>query len=123
LNAELYLYRTLSVPQEFPAAAAYAESDHLPELLADTAKRDLNELAKRAPDVQVADTLVTFGSPDHMILEAAESLRVDLIVIGSHGYRGWDRVLGTTAATIANRSKRNVLVVHSGDAGAMLAGQ
>jgi len=49
-----------------------------------------------------------------MILAQAEKLEVDLIVLGSHGYRGWDRVLGTTAATIANRSTRNVLVVHAG---------
>lgn len=49
-----------------------------------------------------------------LILEKAENLGVDLIVIGSHGYRGWDHVLGTTAASIANRSTRNVLVVHTG---------
>jgi nucleotide-binding universal stress UspA family protein len=116
LNAELYLYRTLTVPQEFPAAAAYPESDHLAEVLASSARRDLDELARRAPDVQVKDTLVGFGLPGQMILETAESLNVDLIVIGSHGYHGWDRVLGTTAATIANRSKRNVLVVHSTEA-------
>src|SRR5512142_2962868 len=86
LNGELYLYRTLTVPQEIPAAAAYAESDHLPEFLADSARRDLNELAKRAPDVQVADAEETFGLDSHMILETAESLRGSLIVVGSHGY-------------------------------------
>lgn len=115
LNAELYLYRTLTIPPEFPAAAPYTESDHLPEYLAEAAKRELDALARRALDVRVAETLVTFGLPGQMILETAENLNVDLIVIGSHGYRGWDRVLGTTAATIANRSRRNVLVVHPGD--------
>jgi nucleotide-binding universal stress UspA family protein len=46
------------------------------------------------------------------ILEAGDRLSADLIVIGSHGYGGWDRVLGTTAANVVNRSERSVLVVH-----------
>ncbi len=37
---------------------------------------------------------------------------MDLIVLGSHGYGGIDRLLGTTAAHVANRAERNVLVVH-----------
>jgi nucleotide-binding universal stress UspA family protein len=46
---------------------------------------------------------------------------VDLIVIGSHGYHGLDRVLGTTAARVSNLARRNVLVVH-GLSGAPSAG-
>jgi nucleotide-binding universal stress UspA family protein len=52
------------------------------------------------------------------ILAAADAVDAALIVLGSHGYRGWDRVLGTTAGKVANSSHRNVLVVHDrGDAG------
>ena len=114
LGAELYLFQTLTIPPEFPAAAAYSEEDQLPAHLVEVAKQQLREIAKRAPDVVIAGTIITFGTPGQMILEQAEKLEVDLIVLGSHGYRGWDRVLGTTAATIANRSTRNVLVVHAG---------
>ena len=35
----------------------------------------------------------------------------DLVVIGSHGYGGLDRLLGTTAAKVANRAPCSVLVV------------
>jgi universal stress protein F len=115
LAAELFLFRTLTVPQEFPAAAAYSENDHLSDHLVEIAKQELRELSRRVPDVQVTGIVVTFGLPGQMILGTAESLDVDLIVMGSHGYGGWDRVLGTTAATIANRSTRNVLVVHTGE--------
>ena len=38
---------------------------------------------------------------------------VDLIVIGSHGYGGIDRVIGTTAAKVVNHADRSVLVVRS----------
>ena len=113
LGAELYLFQTLTIPPEFPAAAASSEEDQLPAHLIKIAKGQLCDLAKRAPDIAIAETVITFGTPGQMILEAADKLQVDLIVLGSHGYRGWDRVLGTTAATIANRSTRNVLVVHA----------
>jgi universal stress protein F len=112
LGAELYLFRTITLPPEFPPAAVCSEDDPLPKRLTEIARQQLAALAKRAPEIEVTKKVITFGFPDHMILEAAEKLQVDLIVLGSHGYKGWDRVLGTTAAAIANRSKRNVLVVH-----------
>jgi universal stress protein A len=113
LGAELFLFRTIMVPAEFPPAAACSEEDPLPRRLTEIARKELDAIAKRAPDIAVADTLITFGLPGHMILEIADMLKVDLIVLGSHGYKGWDRVLGTTAAAIANHSTRNVLVVHA----------
>jgi nucleotide-binding universal stress UspA family protein len=41
----------------------------------------------------------------------SDELDVDLIVLGSHGYYGMDRILGTTAANVANLAHRGVLVV------------
>jgi nucleotide-binding universal stress UspA family protein len=113
LGAELYLLRTITLPPEFPPAAVCSEDDPLPKQLSKIARKQLTDLAKRAPQVEVAQQVITFGFPGHMILQTAHRLQVDLIVLGSHGYKGWDRVLGTTAATIANRSKCNVLVVHA----------
>jgi len=34
-------------------------------------------------------------------------------VIGSHGYGGLDRLLGTTAARVVNHADRNVLIVRN----------
>jgi nucleotide-binding universal stress UspA family protein len=39
-----------------------------------------------------------------------------LIVIGSHGYGGLDRVLGTTAARVVNHALCSVLVVRPPEA-------
>lgn len=113
LSAQMYLFRTIVLPAEFPPAAACSEEDPLPKRLTEITRQQLAFLAKRAPHFEIAEQIITFGEPGHMILEAAESHQVDLIVLGSHGYRGWDRVLGTTAAAIANRSRCNVLVVHA----------
>lgn len=116
-GAELYLFQTIVVPQEFPAAGASTEADTLPTYLMGQAEKVLLELAKRAPKIVVKERIITFGLPAKMILDTADKLDVDLIVMGSHGYRGWDHVLGTTAAAIANRSSRNVLIVHEGKVG------
>ena len=35
----------------------------------------------------------------------------DCIVIGSHGYSGFDRILGTNAAKVVNHAECSVLVV------------
>lgn len=50
--------------------------------------------------------------PSEGILAAASAIDADLIVLGNHGYSGWDRVLGTTASKVVNGSHRNVLVVY-----------
>jgi len=116
LRAELYLFRAISVPQEFPPGAVSSENDPLPRQLTEIALQQLTVIASRIPSVTVTHMLVRVGFPDNLILETAEALDADLIVLGSHGYSGWDRILGTTAAAIANRSTRNVLIVHAKDA-------
>jgi len=45
-----------------------------------------------------------------VICRTARELDADLIVIGSHGYGGIDRVLATTAARVVNHADRSVLV-------------
>jgi nucleotide-binding universal stress UspA family protein len=111
-NAQLHPLRVISVPPEFPAAAAGSEADRLPELLSRVATEDLEHLAARAPHVAVGEPMVRVGDPWRVILAVGDELDVDLIVLGSHGYGGIDRLLGTTAARVANLARRNVLVVH-----------
>jgi len=41
------------------------------------------------------------------VVEAAVRERADLIVIGSHGYGGIDRLLDTTAAKIVDHANRS----------------
>jgi nucleotide-binding universal stress UspA family protein len=41
----------------------------------------------------------------------AERLDAALVIIGSHGYGGLDRVIGTTAARVVNHADRTVVVV------------
>lgn len=112
-DAELYLVRAITVSPEFPPAAAASAADPLPDHLTRLAVIDLLELWKRAPNLTTTTPIVVVvGQPWKAILDTARDLSADLIVLGSHGYHGWDRVLGTTAGKVANLSDRNVLVVH-----------
>jgi nucleotide-binding universal stress UspA family protein len=54
---------------------------------------------------------VAVGTPWQAICEMAKTENVDLIMVGSHGYQGLDRLIGTTAAKIVNHADRSVLVV------------
>jgi nucleotide-binding universal stress UspA family protein len=111
-GAALQMFRAIFVSPEFPAAAAGSLRDPLPEFLAKEAHDDLVRLAAGAHHLAIAAPIVRAGQPWRLILEMADELEVDLIVLGSHGYHGLDRILGTTAARVANLARRNVLVVH-----------
>jgi len=111
-GATLHPMRAIMVPPEFPASGAGAVVDKLPERLMQQARAGLAHLVMPLVDVVVAAPIVRVGEPAHAILEASESVGAELIAIGSHGYRGWDRVLGTTAAQVANLASCHVFVIH-----------
>jgi nucleotide-binding universal stress UspA family protein len=57
-------------------------------------------------------TDVLFGSPDSRIVETAETWNADLIVVGSHGYSRWERLLlGSVSDSVVHHAPCSVLVV------------
>jgi nucleotide-binding universal stress UspA family protein len=55
---------------------------------------------------------VLFGSPGSRIVETAEQNGADLIIIGSHGYRRWERILlGSVSSSVVHHAPCSVLVV------------
>ena len=60
-----------------------------------------------------ADGSAVSAPPGQVVVELADELRTDLLVIGSHGYHVFERVLGTTAARIVNLAGCSVLVVRA----------
>jgi nucleotide-binding universal stress UspA family protein len=86
------------------------------QALIDAARAGLDEQARTVPAGVVAGVRVELGTPWRSILDAARRAGADLVVIGSHGYGGLDRLLGTTAAKVVNHADRSVLVVRPPDA-------
>ena len=73
---------------------------------------ELARMAERAPRALVAPPMVREGLlPWRGILASSDELDVDLIVLGSHGYRRAADVLGTTAMRVVSLARRPVLVV------------
>lgn len=60
----------------------------------------------------VVDTAVVVGEPRDAVPAAAAEWPADLVVIGTHGYTGWDRrVFGSVAAEVMQRCPCSVLVL------------
>jgi nucleotide-binding universal stress UspA family protein len=112
-DASMVLLRVIQIPPEFPAAAHLSEGDPLPEMMRVEAIQMLSALAALHPRAQVSPVSIRSGQPWREICAAAEELDADLVVLGSHGYGGWDRLLGTTAARVVDHASRNVFVVRS----------
>lgn len=61
--------------------------------------------------LRVATEIVN-GHPKHAIIDAAEAWEADLIVVGSHGYRGLTRLwLGSVSQAVASHAKCSVEIV------------
>jgi nucleotide-binding universal stress UspA family protein len=112
LKADLYLVRALTAPAELSAAGGFSPVGPLAARLSAEATKDLFDLANRTHTAIVTEIIVKFGPAARTIVETAERLDANVIVLGSHGYRGWDSVLGTTAVSVANLAMRDVLIVH-----------
>lgn len=58
---------------------------------------------------------VELGSPKVEIIRVAEEISADLIVLGSHGRHGLGLLLGSTASSVVNHAKCDVLSVRLND--------
>jgi nucleotide-binding universal stress UspA family protein len=110
LGGKLVLFRAVSLPIGLPASALALSPDNLGLVLAESAKQHLDQLARElSPDI-VERTQVEIGVPWRAVCDIAEADQCDLIVVGSHGYSGIDRLIGTTAAKIVNHAPCSVLI-------------
>jgi len=109
----LVLFRSIGLPADVPQDFWRSTDEPLLEVLDRRAKAYLEDCEAKMPSAVRGGTLVVIGSPWQSICETAQRLECDLVVIGSHGYSGIDRVLGTTAAKVVNHASCSVLVVRA----------
>jgi nucleotide-binding universal stress UspA family protein len=78
-----------------------------------TLEETKSRLLQLSPDV-VISTEVLLGSPESRIVETAEEMGANLIVVGSHGYNRWERLLlGSVSDSVVHHAPCSVLVVRS----------
>jgi nucleotide-binding universal stress UspA family protein len=112
-SGKLILFRALSVPVDMPTEILNLVDRRLEDVLLGNAHADLERFAAGLPRDRVERIVTPFATAWDGICRTARELDVDLIVIGSHGYGGIDRVLGTTASKVVHHADRNVLVVRT----------
>jgi len=62
----------------------------------------------------IVGTELLNGSPESRIVEKAEEIEADLIIVGSHGYNRWERLLlGSVSDSVIHHAPCSVLVVRS----------
>jgi universal stress protein F len=110
-GAQLILVHSVGIPVEFPVDALGLSPNALPGILEEHARRDLEARARSLPQGIASKVDIQIGTPWQVVCNLAKEEDVDLIVIGSHGYSGFDRVIGTTAGRVVNHADRPVLVV------------
>jgi len=78
-------------------------------------EKSKSELAEHFRDSKpTIDTSILSGSPESEIVEKAEALKADLIIVGSHGYNRWERLLlGSVSDSVVHHAPCSVLVVRS----------
>ena len=77
-----------------------------------TVERAIQTLKSKLNKTVAIDGQVAPGSPRVVILDEAEDWGADLIVVGSHGYRAWERfLLGSVSQAVVSHAKCSVEVV------------
>lgn len=109
-GGELRVVSVIDVPAEF-----YGEAPDAVEDLVAKAKAYVEDVKKQAEASGVkAETLVREGETYRMILDVAEDLGVNAIVLGSHGRTGLKRLLmGSVTEKVIGYASSPVLVVKS----------
>lgn len=112
-GAKLVLFRAVGVPVDLPFTAIAKSPEDVLKVLEERARIELDELARTVAAGIPYEARIETGNAWQTICDTARAIGADLIVIGSHGYGGLDRVLGTTAARVVNHADCSVLVVRS----------
>lgn len=112
----------MAVPMAFDAYAGYLpNTKEIEKIARENAEQTLEETAgvlRERIGRAAVSTEILIGSPESRIVEKAEELGADLIVVGSHGYNRWERLLlGSVSDSVVHHAPCSVLVVRSDSSG------
>jgi nucleotide-binding universal stress UspA family protein len=109
-------------PPMLPTVETWVPPDNYIEALEkageDQAQSIVSKAADRVREAQGdklrVSTEIVRGHPKHAIIDEAEAWGSDLIVVGSHGYRGLTRLwLGSVSQAVASHAKCSVEIVRN----------
>ncbi len=110
-GGRLVLMRAIGLAGDIPKDLWRTTDTPLPDVMDQRAREYLARCEELVPADTRGGTRVAVGAPWEAICETGRTIGADLVVVGSHGYSGIDRLIGTTAAKVVNHSPCSVLVV------------
>jgi nucleotide-binding universal stress UspA family protein len=113
-SGRLVLMRAVGLPADVPQEFWKTTDKPFLDLLEEQARMFLVQQQAEVPATLRGGVHVVVGAPWQAICRTVQTVHADLLVVGSHGYGGIDRLLGTTAAKVVNHSSCSVLVVKEG---------
>lgn len=109
-DASLYLVHAIEHMSSYGAAYGVAAGADIEEMLLENAQESMRKLASKV-GVNDAHQIIKVGPARTIILEEAEKLGADLIIVGSHGRHGIRLLLGSTANAVLHGALCDVLAV------------
>ena len=113
-NAKLSLIHAIEhythLHTEYDFMVSTYEDLEIDQSIFDNTSRQLQSISDKLPLTNVQHQ-VLWGSPKSAVLSYASAQNCDLIVTGSHGKRGFARLLGSTALSIVQNAPCDVMVV------------
>ena len=108
----------MAVPMAFDAYAGYLpNTKEIEEIARENAEKTLEETREKLKELASPvsfESEILIGSPESRIVEKAEEIGANLIVVGSHGYNRWERLLlGSVSDSVVHHAPCSVLVVRS----------
>lgn len=86
-----------------------AAKESATRILKETDEQLRSHLADRNVEIR---TELLFGSPESSIVELADELKPELVVVGTHSYSGWERLLlGSVSDAVVHHAPCSVMVV------------
>jgi universal stress protein A len=113
LDATIHLIHAISVPAIGIPELGAAWSPTMIEDLVQAGKKAMTKLAdERRKVAKIGEAVVRLGDPRDLILQAVDDLKIDMIVMGTHGRRGIKRaLLGSVAEAVVRASPCPVLTI------------
>lgn len=108
--AKLRLLRVVPIVAERPAPGLVAPGGDTRALVA-AAEADLLRREAAVPEEHRDGVVIVMGRPWEQICKVARDYDADTVVIGAHRYGVVERILGTTAARVADHLDRPLVIV------------
>ncbi len=109
-DAQIYFIHTVEHLSNYGAAYGVSAGIDIEEILVQEAQKSIQDLGKRF-QVPANQLLVKMGTANHVLVDEAKALGIQLIVIGSHGRHGVRLLLGSTANGVLHSAHCDVLAV------------